>query len=110
MRETRPNSSQSAGNEPVLALFDLLGRRGSLRILWELQDRRLTFRALQEAAGTNPGLLNSRLKELRATGLVNHQPGGYGLTKLGRRLLKQLAPLQGWAEKWARKSAAASGV
>ena len=34
-----------------MAALDLLGRRGSLRILWELREGvPLTFRALQDAA------------------------------------------------------------
>ena len=32
----------------------------------------LTFRALQERCETNPSLLNTRIKELRAAGLVEH--------------------------------------
>ena len=38
----------SAAGRPIMALLDLLGRRMSLRILWELRDDRLTFRALQQ--------------------------------------------------------------
>ena len=64
----------SRTGRPVMALLDLLGRRMALRILWELSraDAPLTFRALQGAADTNPALLNTRLKELRAAGLVVH--------------------------------------
>jgi len=32
-----------------MALLDLLGQRWTLRILWELRDAPLTFRALQNA-------------------------------------------------------------
>ena len=71
----------SATGRPIMALLDLLGRRMTLRILWELRDQNLTFRALQEAAETNPSVLNVRLKELREAQLVAHEDNGYGLTR-----------------------------
>jgi DNA-binding HxlR family transcriptional regulator len=86
-----------------MALLDLLGRRMSLRILWELRDdRRLTFRALVEAAGTNPGVLNARLQELREAEIVDHGPEGYLLTVHGKRLLEVFLPLNAWADGWAK--------
>jgi DNA-binding HxlR family transcriptional regulator len=72
------------------------------RILWELRNGSLTFRALQEAAETNPSVLNVRLKELREARLVQHGPEGYGLTSQGKRLLELFLPLHTWAEEWAR--------
>lgn len=86
-----------------MALLDLLGRRAALRVLWELRGDRLTFRALTEAAATNPSVLNTRLTELREAGLVEHDGDGYGLTTDGRGLLERLAPLHTWAEAWARR-------
>ena len=85
-----------------MVLLDLLGRRMALRILWELRDGELTFRALQAGAETNPSLLNARLKELREAALVAHGDAGYGLTPQGRELLATFLPLHTWAEKWAR--------
>ncbi len=70
----------SATGRPIMALLDLLGRRMTLRILWELRDGPLNFRALQEAAATNPSVLNARLAELREARLVEHGPDGYALT------------------------------
>jgi len=92
----------SATGRPIMALLDLLGRRMTLRILWELRDdKRLTFRALQEAADTNPSVLNVRLAELRAAHLVAHGPDGYALTPHGKSLLSTILPLHAWAEDWA---------
>ena len=93
----------SRTGRPVMALLDLLGRRGALRLLWELRGERLTFRALQDACETNPSLLNTRLKELRATGLVDHVGSGYGLTPRGRELFDLLLPLATWAQRWASR-------
>lgn len=85
-----------------MAALDLFGRRGTLRILWELRRATLTFRALQDAAATNPALLNTRLKELRESALVAHVGDGYALTPLGLDLLQALEPLSKWAARWAK--------
>jgi len=86
-----------------MALVDLLGRRWVLRVIWELRESPLTFRALQEACGgLSPSVLNQRLAELRETALVEHKPDGYALTALGHELIAQLLPLAAWAEKWAK--------
>jgi DNA-binding HxlR family transcriptional regulator len=86
-----------------MALLDILGRRMTLRILWELSTAGtpLTFRALSEAAGTNPSVLNTRLKELRDLGVVEHDGSGYALTKAGLSLVALILPLHQWAEAWA---------
>ncbi len=92
----------SVSGRPIMALLDLLGRRMALRILWELrEDRRLTFRALEAAADTNPGVLNARLKELREARLIEHGEEGYGLTTHGAALLEKFLPLHVWADEWA---------
>jgi len=97
----RPVRGSRTGR-PVMALLDLLGRRMALRILWELSraDAPLTFRALQASADTNPALLNTRLKELRAARLVVHDADGYSLGEEGRSLLLLLLPLADWATRW----------
>ncbi len=92
----------SATGRPIMALLDLLGRRTSLRILWELRDRPLTFRSLQEAAATNPSVLNARLAELREARLVDRGAEGYVLTSHGQSLLATFLPLNAWAEEWAK--------
>jgi DNA-binding HxlR family transcriptional regulator len=94
----------STTGRPIMALLDLLGRRWALRVLWELRDVALTFRALQDACGgTSPTVLNQRLKELRESGLVElGQPDGYALTPLGLELLASLMPLVEWSKRWGR--------
>src|SRR5512133_1347094 len=50
-RVTTPRPGQPARGRqtgrPLLVAFDLLGRRWALRVLWELREERLGFRALQ---------------------------------------------------------------
>lgn len=92
----------SRSGRPVMALLDLLGRRWTLRILWELRHGALNFRELRAACGgMSPSVLNLRLQELREADIVVAQEtGGYGLSESGRLLFAALAPLQAWAEQW----------
>jgi DNA-binding HxlR family transcriptional regulator len=86
----------------LIALLDLLGRRGSLRLLWELRDGHgQSFRLLRSSAdGISPSVLNARLKELREARLVTLTPGGYLLTPEGRVLVGHFKPLARWAQAW----------
>jgi DNA-binding HxlR family transcriptional regulator len=100
----------SKTGRPIMVALDLLGRRCSLRILWELREGvPLTFRVLQDAAQTNPSLLNTRLKELREAGLVEHLGEGYQLSASGSELLAALRPLSAWAQRWATQHADTAG-
>jgi DNA-binding HxlR family transcriptional regulator len=91
----------SRSGRPIMVALDVLGRRGALRLLWELRNGPLTFRALQTACDTNPGSLNTRLKELRQLCIVDHGDAGYFLTAHGYSLMAALEPLQAWAHRWA---------
>ncbi len=88
-----------------MALLDLLGRRGTLRLLWELRDGHpQSFRLLQASAGDmSPSVLNTRLKELRDALMVELGNTGYELTRDGLELIRQLKPLHRWAEDWAKR-------
>ena len=94
----------SRTGRPIMALLDLLGRRWSLRILWELRDGSLTSRALRTACDeASPTVLQARLTELREAGFVElGEAGGYGLTPLGRELCETFMPLHKFAERWKR--------
>jgi len=87
-----------------MALLDLLGRRWALRVIWELRGQRLTFRELQATCGgISSSVLNDRLSELRAAGIVESGDTGYGLTTEGRRLLEMFSPVEAWAQSWAER-------
>ena len=60
-----------------MALFDLLGRRWALRVVWELRDAGVVTLAAE---------------------------GGYRLTDEGLALVEALAPLHTWAERWRRRA------
>jgi DNA-binding HxlR family transcriptional regulator len=84
-----------------MVVFDLLGRRWALRVLWELREERLGFRALQARCDDmSSSVLRDRLRELVESGIVALDDGRYGLTDDGRELLGALQPLSRWAEAW----------
>jgi DNA-binding HxlR family transcriptional regulator len=99
---TTPNRDSTTAR-PLADLFDLIGRRWTLRILWELRDRTLSFNDLRRAVGgMSQSVLVTRLTELFGAGLVADVAGGYRLTSEGESLARELAHLDGWAVRWAQ--------
>src|ERR1700744_2091366 len=92
----------STSGRPIMALLDLLGRRWSLRIIWELRGEPMTSRALRAACDdASPTVLQARLTDLREADLVELVPdSGYQLTPLGRELFEKFMPLHQFAERW----------
>ncbi len=94
----------SETGRPIMALLDLMSRRGLLRIVWELRHGPLKFRPLQQACGdVSPTLLNQRVKDLREARLLELTDQGYRLTALGQGLRRAFEPVSAWAEQWARE-------
>jgi len=87
-----------------MAALDLLGRRWTLRILWELRDGSLGARALRARCDDmSSSVLYERLADLRTAGLiVKVDDGKYALTPLGHQLGDAITPLQQWADRWSR--------
>ena len=91
----------SRTGRPIMRLLDLLGRRWTLRMVWELREQPKRFRELQDSIGASPTIINTRLTELREAKLVELDPdSGYRLTVLGQELLRLFLPLHAWSEKW----------
>jgi DNA-binding HxlR family transcriptional regulator len=87
---------------PGLALaLDHFGRRWALRVIWELRDKPLSFRALRAACGgISPSVMQTRLHQLRGLGLIEQLPGlGYRHTAAGQQLFRVIAPLADWADR-----------
>jgi len=99
-------------NAAVGQLFELLESRYALRVLWALKDGHpQTFRLLQDSIGSiTPNTLNTRIKELRAAGLMGHGSEGYTVTALGSDLLKRLNDMQAFAAKWATSQVKSAGA
>ncbi|MET7933293.1 helix-turn-helix domain-containing protein [Streptomyces sp. NPDC005322] len=94
----------SESGRPVMAVLDLLGRRWTMRIVWELSQAPAGFRELQRrCAHMSSSVLSTRLDELTDARLLALHEGGYHLTQLGRDLVEALSPLDAWSRRWARE-------
>lgn len=91
----------SSSGVAIMAVFDLLGRKWNMRIMWELNSASLSFRGLQERCdGMSPSVLNTRIKQLTEAKLIFTTSEGYKLTELGLSLMSTLNPLRFWAAEW----------
>jgi len=100
-----PCTLPADNNSPsLLALLDLLGRRWTLRILWELRSEPATFQALQlRCDSMSTSVLSQRLGELREAQLVEKdQAGAYRLTGPGTDLLARLDGMDDWTQEFGR--------
>ncbi|WP_299442933.1 helix-turn-helix domain-containing protein [uncultured Aquimarina sp.] len=92
----------SKTGQPIMVIFDLLGRSWSMGIIWHLNNGPSTFRKLQEyCENISPTTLNKRIKELTIADLIERTVDGYTLTKQGLELFKLIHPLGKWAKQWA---------
>jgi DNA-binding HxlR family transcriptional regulator len=95
-----------------MALFDLIGRRWTLRVIWELEQagQPLTFRELRTACGDlSSSVLTRRLHELTQALLIERTSAGYALTSTGAGLVASLEPVLAWARDWSRALSASAG-
>jgi DNA-binding HxlR family transcriptional regulator len=82
------------------AALDLLGRRWSLRLVWELRRDLLTFSELRERTGISPSVLSARLRELVEAGVIERDDARrYRIAETGRELARLLFELNRWAER-----------
>jgi DNA-binding HxlR family transcriptional regulator len=101
-RPGRPVRGSTTGR-PVMALLDLLGRRWTLRVLWELRDGPVKFRELaQRADAMSKSVLSRRLNELETACFVTSDEDGWRLTDGGSELLRVFSPLSRFATRWAK--------
>jgi DNA-binding HxlR family transcriptional regulator len=97
-----PHPKTTTGR-PIVLLLDLLGRRWSLRILWELRaGKPVTYAHLREASDRmSTSVMATRLRELVDAGLIERLGDGSSrLTPDGAELLDHLAPLDTFAKRW----------
>jgi DNA-binding HxlR family transcriptional regulator len=94
----------SESGRPVMAVLDLLGRRWTMRILWELSQAPAGFRELQRRCERmSSSVLSTRLGELADARLATAHDAGYRLTRLGEDLVEALGPLNAWSRRWAEE-------
>jgi DNA-binding HxlR family transcriptional regulator len=86
----------------MMALLDLLGRRWTLRVLWELREGPVKFRDLaQRADDMSQSVLSRRLKELETARLATGGEDGWRLSAGGTELMQLLLPLSRFSAGWA---------
>ena len=89
-----------AGQTPIGDVLDLLGRRWSLRLVWELRRDAVSFSELRERTAISPSVLSTRLRELDQLGVVRRDGARrYVLSGSGRELARLLYELNRWAER-----------
>ncbi|RSN28838.1 transcriptional regulator [Amycolatopsis sp. WAC 04169] len=99
-RPGRPVRGSETGR-PLMAALDLLGRRWTLRVIWELREGEVGFRELRRRCEhMSSSVLATRLGELTEARIVETGGEGYRLTPLGGRLLDALHPLEKWGLAW----------
>ena len=93
------NLKRASTSSSMSRALDILGRRWTLRTVWELRVGPLNFRALQAACGgISPSVLQRRLHELQEAGVIEKIPRlGYRLSTSGERLFQVIAPLEKWS-------------
>jgi DNA-binding HxlR family transcriptional regulator len=84
----------------MTASLDLLGRRWTLRLVWELRRDAVSFSEFRERTGVSPSVLSARLGELEAAGVAERDGARrYRLTGDGRELARILYDMNRWAER-----------
>ena len=88
---------------PVAKAAEVLGEKWTLLILRELLYGTARFNEFQRAiSGISPTMLNKRLKELEANGLVTKQGHEYSLTPAGEDLGPLIRQYAIWGMRWTR--------
>src|SRR5262245_38956137 len=91
-----------AKKRSISSVFELLGRRWAMRIVWELRRDSIAFNELRAGAGISPSVLSARLEELADAGVIQRDSSRrYRLTARGRELARILYELNRWAESGA---------
>lgn len=96
-----PLAGGSTSSRPIMVLLDLLGKRWTLRVVWELGvAQTIRFLELQQQCGISPTVLSKRLTELVLARIVEQDGRIYRLTEMGHQLLRTLLQLSSWSEEW----------
>ncbi len=88
---------------PVAKTAELLGEKWALLIVRELLYGSTRFSEFQRAiSGISPTMLNKRLKELEANGLITKDDHDYHLTAAGEDLAPLVRQFAIWGMRWGR--------
>lgn len=86
---------------PIAKAVEVVGERWSILIIREMLIGAGRFNEIARGLpGISRSLLSKRLKQLDASGLIEHNDGLYRLTASGHELAPLIFGLGDWAEKW----------
>jgi DNA-binding HxlR family transcriptional regulator len=89
-----------AAERAMPTALDLLGRRWTLRLVWELRRDARSFSELRALLGISPSVLSARLSDLVEADVIEKDATRrYRLTGRGRELARLLYELNRWAER-----------
>ena len=98
---------QSALCPRLAKAMELLGKRWTTLIIYQLLDGPQRFNAIESALPVSGRLLSERLKELEKEGIVERQiytevpvRVEYSLTEKGRNLEGAVHEIETWAQNW----------
>ena len=92
-------------SRPVFDTLEMLGKRWSLRLVWELRRDAIGFAELRSRTGISSSVLAQRLRDLAAGGVVERDESRrYRLSSAGRELARVLFELNRWAEAAAHEA------
>jgi DNA-binding HxlR family transcriptional regulator len=105
--DPRCTADDGGAQGPLIDVFRILGKRWSGMIIWALLQRPARFSDLAKStAGISDSVLNERLRELMAAGLVERQLGDgvattvlYRLTPAGEDFRAAFTELGAWASR-----------
>ncbi|MGM9945976.1 MAG: winged helix-turn-helix transcriptional regulator [Lysinibacillus sp.] len=87
--------------------MELIGKRWTALIIYQLLDGPQRFNAIESALPISGRLLSERLKELEKEGIVERKMYSevpirveYSLTEKGRSLEGAVREIEQWAQKW----------
>ena len=88
-----------------MSIFYVLGKKGTIEILFKIKEGINTFTALKntldmEGCGVSTRTLAERLSELEEESLIQKDGNRYYLTKKGQEAIEIIEDIMKWEAKW----------
>jgi DNA-binding HxlR family transcriptional regulator len=88
-----------------MSIFYVLGKKGTIEILFKIKEGINTFTALKntldmEGCGVSTRTLAERLSELEEESLIQKDGNRYYLTKKGQEAIEIIENIMKWEAKW----------
>jgi DNA-binding HxlR family transcriptional regulator len=88
-----------------MSIFYVLGKKGTIEVLYKIKDGVNSFTALKKALDTegckvSTRTLAERLNELEEENLIQKDGNKYYLTKKGQEAIEIIEDIMKWEDKW----------